>query len=129
MAAAELAGPLTYEPLPGRVVFGAGAVDAVAAEVERLGGERALLIDGLFDPERRARVEGDLGSRHAGTIDEVAQHVPAEGAAARRRGRGSSAPTAWSRSAAARRPASRRRSPWRPGCRSSPSRPPTRARR
>ncbi len=82
MAAAELAGPLTYEPLPGRVVFGAGAIDAVAAEVERLGGERALLIDGLFDPERRARVEGDLGSSHAGTIDEVAQHVPAEGAAA-----------------------------------------------
>jgi maleylacetate reductase len=78
---AAAAGPLTYGPLTGRVVFGAGAVDRVAAEVERLGGERALLIDGLFDPDRRARVEGDLGARHAGTIDEVEQHVPAEGAA------------------------------------------------
>ncbi|HEY5333682.1 MAG TPA: maleylacetate reductase, partial [Solirubrobacterales bacterium] len=80
-AGATLAGPLTYEPLPGRVVFGPGAINALAAEVERLGGERALLIDGLFDPDRRARIEGDLGPRYAGTIDEVEQHVPAEGAA------------------------------------------------
>jgi maleylacetate reductase len=75
------AGSLTYEPLPGRVVFGAGALDELVAEVERLGAARALLIDGLFDSHLRARVERDLGPRHAGTIDEVAQHVPAEGAA------------------------------------------------
>jgi maleylacetate reductase len=72
---------LTYQPLPGRVVFGAGAVAQIAAEIDRFGASRALLIDGLFDEALRARVEADLGGRHAGTIDEVAQHVPAEVAA------------------------------------------------
>src|SRR4051812_20402882 len=72
---------LTYQPLPGRVVFGAGAVDQVAAEVDRFGASRVVLIDGLFDAKLRGRVEADLAGRHAGTIDEVAQHVPGEVAA------------------------------------------------
>jgi maleylacetate reductase len=76
--------PLTYEALPGRVVFGVGAAGEVAAEVERLGAERALLVDGLLEPATVARLEADLGARLAGTIGEVAQHVPAELAAAAR---------------------------------------------
>ncbi|HVW46224.1 MAG TPA: maleylacetate reductase [Solirubrobacterales bacterium] len=70
-------GRLVYEALPGRVVFGAGAIDAVAGEAELLGAERALLVVGRSDPGRRERVERALGARHAGTVDEVAQHVPA----------------------------------------------------
>lgn len=77
-----VAAPLTYEALPGRVVFGAGALGEVAAEVERLGAERALLVDGLLEPATLARLQTELGARHAGTIGEVAQHVPAEFAAA-----------------------------------------------
>ena len=77
----SLATRLDYEALPGRVVFGAGAVGEVAAEVERLGAERALLIDGLFDAALVERIERDLGARHAATLGEVAQHVPAELAA------------------------------------------------
>lgn len=71
----------TYEALPSRVVFGAGAVASVAAEVDRFGASRVVLIDGLFNDALRARIEADLGGRHAGTITEVAQHVPAEVAA------------------------------------------------
>jgi alcohol dehydrogenase class IV len=74
---ASLATPLSYEALPGRVLFGAGAVAALPAEVERLRARRALLVDGLFDRGLRERLEGELGERHAGTIGEVAQHVPA----------------------------------------------------
>lgn len=76
-----LATRLSYEALPGRVVFGAGTVAEVAAEVARLGGERALLVDGLFDAVLVGRIERDLGERHAATLAEVAQHVPAELAA------------------------------------------------
>ncbi len=76
------AGRLSYEALPGRVLFGAGAVAEVGAEVERLGAERALLIDGLLDAGVIGRLERGLGERHAGTIGDVAQHVPAELAAA-----------------------------------------------
>ncbi len=74
----SLATRLTYEALPGRVVFGAGALAELAAEVELLGGERVLVVDGLFDRGLRERVEADLGARHLATIDEVAQHVPTE---------------------------------------------------
>lgn len=73
--------PHTYEALPSRVVFGAGAVASVAAEVDRFGASRVVLIDGLFNDPLRARIEADLAGRHAGTITEVAQHVPAEVAA------------------------------------------------
>lgn len=73
--------PHTYEALPSRVVFGAGAVASVAAEVDRFGASRVVLIDGLFNDALRARIEADLAGRHAGTITEVAQHVPAEVAA------------------------------------------------
>jgi alcohol dehydrogenase class IV len=74
-------GARTYEALPSRVVFGAGAIAQVAAEVDRFGASRVVLIDGLFNDALRARIEADLAGRHAGTITEVAQHVPAEVAA------------------------------------------------
>jgi maleylacetate reductase len=84
-AAASIAALLTYEALPGRVVFGAGAVCQVAAEVERLGATRALLIAGLLEPGTVERLQADLGQRYAGTIGEVAQHVPADFAASARK--------------------------------------------
>jgi alcohol dehydrogenase class IV len=40
----------TYTALPGRVVFGAGKARELAAEVERLGARRVLLI--AAEPER-----------------------------------------------------------------------------
>jgi alcohol dehydrogenase class IV len=64
----------TYTALPGRVVFGAGAIHEMAAEVERLGARRILLIAS----ERQPVPDGvPVFARFA----EVRQHVPVEVAA------------------------------------------------
>ena len=68
----------TYESLPGRVVFGAGRVAEVAAEVDALGGTRVFLIS-----DGAAQLLGDavaeqLGARVAARWAEVVQHVPVE---------------------------------------------------
>jgi len=67
-----------YDALPGRVVFGVGAVEHLGEEVDRLGGRRVLAIAG-----KRA-VDGlveRLGDRWAASFTDVQQHVPVEAAA------------------------------------------------
>jgi alcohol dehydrogenase class IV len=67
-----------YDALPGRVVFGVGAVEQLGEEVDRLGGRRVLAIAG-----KRA-IDGllaRLGPRVAASFTEVQQHVPVEAAA------------------------------------------------
>jgi maleylacetate reductase len=67
-----------YDALPGRVLFGAGAVEHLGGEVDRLGGRRVLAIAG-----KRA-VDGlveRLGDRWAASFTDVQQHVPVEAAA------------------------------------------------
>jgi alcohol dehydrogenase class IV len=74
----------TYEQLPGRVVFGAGALDRLPDEVERLGARRAIV---LSTPEQRAQGEDvarRLGGRAAGLFAEAVMHVPIETARAAR---------------------------------------------
>jgi maleylacetate reductase len=64
-----------------RVIFAAGALARVPDEVERLGGERVLLIAA---PGAKAFADGlatTLGPRVADRIDDVVMHVPAELAA------------------------------------------------
>jgi maleylacetate reductase len=68
----------TYDALPGRVVFGVGAVEQLGEEVDRLGGRRVLAIAG-----KRA-IDGlleRLGPRVAASFTDVQQHVPVEAAA------------------------------------------------
>jgi maleylacetate reductase len=70
----------TYSALPTRVVFGAGALDQLVAEIERLGMTRALV---LSTPEQRASAEdiaSRLGKRAAGIYDQAVMHVPIESA-------------------------------------------------
>jgi maleylacetate reductase len=71
----EADGVVTYEPLPGRVVFGVGVLDRLGEELARLGANRALLV-------ASTRVADDLaerlGERHAATCSEIVQHVPVE---------------------------------------------------
>jgi alcohol dehydrogenase class IV len=67
-------------PATERVVHGAGALDDLGAECDRLGAERVLLLstrslDGS-DVERRVRAA--LGDRCVGLTRECAQHVPLE---------------------------------------------------
>ena len=68
----------TYVSLPSRVVFGAGAVAQLPAEVEKLGAQRALV---LSTPGRAASVTAIaafLGARCAGIYDKAVMHVPVE---------------------------------------------------
>jgi maleylacetate reductase len=78
----QAGGVVTYEALPGRVVFGVGALDRLAEELARLGAERVLLV-------ASKRVADDLaerlGDRHAATFGEIVQHVPVEVAQRARR--------------------------------------------
>jgi len=68
----------TYAGAPSRIVFGAGAVSGLAAEVDRLGAKRALV---LSTPGRSASVRvsvAGLGERFAGIYDKALMHVPVE---------------------------------------------------
>jgi alcohol dehydrogenase class IV len=68
----------TYTQLPGRVVFGVGALEELPREIERLGAARALV---LSTPEQRAQAEDiarRLGSRAAGIFARAVMHVPIE---------------------------------------------------
>jgi maleylacetate reductase len=71
----EADGVVAYEALPGRVVFGVGALDRLGEELARLGAYRVLLV-------ASKRVADDLaerlGDRHAATFSEIVQHVPVE---------------------------------------------------
>jgi maleylacetate reductase len=68
----------THDALPGRVVFGVGAVERLGEEVDRLGAHHAMALAG------KRSVDGlveRLGDRCAGTFSDVQQHVPVELAA------------------------------------------------
>jgi maleylacetate reductase len=67
-----------YESLPGRVVFGAGRLGDVSAEVDALGRTRVLLISDGAAKALGDAVAEQLGPRLAARWDEVAQHVPLE---------------------------------------------------
>ena len=70
--------PFTYDQHPARIVFGPGRLAEVGAEVERLGGQRAMLISDWAASASAAAVTAQLGSRLVLAWDEVAQHVPVE---------------------------------------------------
>ena len=61
-----------------RVVFGAGSLSQLPAELERLGAKRALLLSTPEQRESLLKVSKTLGSRCAGTYDKAAMHVPIE---------------------------------------------------
>ena len=64
----------TYVAMPTRVVFGAGAVGELAAEVARLGAKRALLIS---TPGRAQMVRSVAGGLQiAGIFDQAVMHTP-----------------------------------------------------
>ena len=70
--------PFTYDQFPARIVFGVGRLAEVGAEVERLGGQRAMLISDWATADAAADITGQLGGRLALAWDEVAQHVPVD---------------------------------------------------
>ncbi len=69
----------TYEALPGRVVFGAGvARRSLAAEVERLGARRLLLIAAGSAAAPAEELAAPLGERIVARFDRARAHVPVE---------------------------------------------------
>ena len=67
-----------HSPLPGRVVFGAGSLQQLSAEIVAMGCTRALV---LCTPEQYAlaqRVSELLGDKSVGIFDRAVMHVPLE---------------------------------------------------
>ena len=68
----------TYDQLPSRIVFSAGALSQVGTEVERLGATRVMLVHDAMTKLSADSVDSQLGPRLALRWDEVAQHVPVD---------------------------------------------------
>ena len=67
-----------YTAHPARVLFGAGTLAELPAEVERLGRARALVLTTPELAEPAARATSLLGPLAAGVFDGVAMHTPVE---------------------------------------------------
>lgn len=75
MAATELS--FTYDALPGRIVFGAGAArERLAEELRGLGAVRVLLIAAAAEAELADELAGPLGETVMARFDGVRPHVP-----------------------------------------------------
>ena len=73
-----------YQILPSRVIFGAGCLEQLPQEIQRLGASKALV---LSTPEQRQSgldMVQRLGSRAVGLFDRAVMHVPIETAEAAR---------------------------------------------
>jgi maleylacetate reductase len=74
----------TYDALPSRVVFGAGAVGKIAEEIDRLGAKKVLVLSTAQQWGVAAEVAALLGDRFVGLFDRAVMHVPVEIAEAAR---------------------------------------------
>ena len=68
--------PFVYNALPGRVVFGVGALEKLPDELDRLGARRALLLSTPGQAQNARRLAESLGARAAGVYDKAVMHVP-----------------------------------------------------
>ncbi|MGY0196073.1 maleylacetate reductase [Leptothrix sp. BB-4] len=76
--------PFVYTSHPQRVVFGAGSLEQVGAEVAQLGASRALVLCTPEQVDSAERVARHLGDRCAGIHPKAVMHVPIESARAAR---------------------------------------------
>lgn len=72
----EMQTTFTYTAHPSRVIFERGSIAQVAAEVERLGCSRALVLSTPEQRELADYVVGLLGPRCVGIFDQAVMHVP-----------------------------------------------------
>lgn len=70
----------SYQALPMRVVFGAGALASIADEVRHLGLSRVLVLSTPFQRDLAERVSVLLGELSAGVHAEAEMHVPIDSA-------------------------------------------------
>jgi len=69
-----------YQANPARVVFGAGALQQLPAEIDRLGARRALVLCTPGQAAAAEQVAALLGGRAAGIFAKAVMHVPIESA-------------------------------------------------
>lgn len=74
----------TYNALPARVIFGAGSLDHLEDEAERLKANHVMVVSAPDRPEHAAAVVDRLGKRVASVFDHAVMHVPIETAVAAR---------------------------------------------
>lgn len=67
-----------YDALPARVIFGAGCLQTLPEEIERLGAHKALVLSTPQQRETAQEIVALLGSRAAGLFDRAVMHVPME---------------------------------------------------
>ena len=68
----------TFDAQPGRVVFGAHAIEQLPREIEQLGARRALVLSTPQQQALAAEISDRLGQRSAGTYPHAVMHVPVE---------------------------------------------------
>jgi maleylacetate reductase len=73
--------PFTHTMAPGRVVLGAGAVNQLSAEIERLGASRALVLATPGRKDQTDAATNSLGSARVGLFAKAKMHAPVEIAA------------------------------------------------
>jgi alcohol dehydrogenase class IV len=71
-------GSFTFENLPCRVVFGSGTLASAKAEIERLGGKRALVLTTPQQEAQGAKLGAALGPLYAGIFAGATMHTPIE---------------------------------------------------
>jgi maleylacetate reductase len=67
-----------YSASPSRIVFGADSIDQLAAEIDRLGARRALVICTPNQRDQAQAIVDRLPGRVASIFDEAVMHVPIE---------------------------------------------------
>ncbi|MGD9951051.1 MAG: maleylacetate reductase [Burkholderiales bacterium] len=70
--------PFIYTGFASRVVFGAGCIEQLPDEVERLGVKRALILSTSEQANSAREVMKALGARAVGVYDKAMMHVPIE---------------------------------------------------
>lgn len=73
-----------YSAQPSRVIFGAGSLQHLAREIDRLGARKALVLSTPGQRVFAERVSDMLGERAGGVFDRAVMHVPIETARAAR---------------------------------------------
>ena len=74
--------PFVYNSAPSRVIFGRGASLSLAAELDRLGLKRALVLSTPQQEEQSLSIASNLEWRLAGSFHEAAMHTPTDVTAA-----------------------------------------------
>ena len=67
-----------YQYQPNRVVFGAGALQQLGAEIEKLGCSKALILCTPEQVHQAQHVQQILADRAVGVFDQAVMHVPVE---------------------------------------------------